>query len=284
VSNSEEKRSRRSSRTQWAGRLIALASIGGLGFWLGSASNRVVPSTLEQNQCDDVALHPDSSALADSEGLSALQAALGESWGVALGLSGQIEALEASLEALSAESGDELAARRLMAATVENMSEWELRNILGAVTRISTADLDEIEDLHAYSARLIDIAADGVLYEEGESGNDDVEATVFFTGRFERDGPEDFAEVEFDIDQEKIYANFRVADYEGRRVLIKWTHSATGRIHLLQNHLIAQGGEYGWVWLKPDSVWLEGDYKVRIFSGDEELRELAAGHYAIREG
>ena len=67
---------------------------------------------------------------------------MGESWDVALGLSGQVQALEASLEALAAENGGELATRRLMAATVENMSEWELRSILGAVPRISTADLE----------------------------------------------------------------------------------------------------------------------------------------------
>jgi hypothetical protein len=265
-------------------RLVVLISVGFAGFWLGAASNDVAPreagAVAAEVQVDSVdAL----GSLGNAATEAALREALGESFGLALSLLWQVSDLEDLIAELDAPSEDSPPAREVLSAAIENIGEWELRKLLGAVTRMTDSHLDEIDDVHGYAARLAEIAADGVLFNEHEKDEEEAESIVLFAGELDREDPGIIAEATFEPEQQVIYAHFPIHDYEGRRVLVKWFHPDSAQIYLLESHLVNQQSDYGWVWLKPASGWEPGDYRVEIYSGDKEMQILSVGEYEIVE-
>ena len=105
---------------------------------------------------------------------------------------------------------------------------------------------------------------------------------VVFTSSPQTGDLDSTAREQFNPDEPQIYAVFPTEDFEGDTVMIKWYRRDQPKILLLQRYSIVPGEPHGYVWFRPDGGWEPGQYEVNIYSGDEAMRPLAAGHYAVQ--
>jgi hypothetical protein len=207
----------------------------------------------------------------------ALEEALEGSKLTTLWLAARADSLEALLEGLR---GGDLDHRRVVDHAIENLDEQELRSIVASAANLSPEELEEVQDLPAFAARLAEVAMEDML-EPGEPVTG-ANRVVFTTTPETRD-PEARARSRFAREQNRIYAAFPTADYEQDSVMIKWYRSDPPQILLFERYPIRRGEAHGFVWLQPTGGWEPGRYQVDIYAADEAVTRLAQGRYTIEQ-
>ena len=161
---------------------------------------------------------------------------------------------------------------------IDAMSDDELRSTLMSLTRLSESDLDEVRDLRAFSRRVSEIAIDGVL---SESPPEDAGVTdVRFAQDFDPQSQEDMARDRFAVDG-RMYAIFPTDQYPQDEVFVKWYRADDPEIMLFDQYPVEREAEESFVWMDRPEGWPEGEYRVEVYSGDEDLRKLSTGRYYI---
>lgn len=207
-------------------------------------------------------------------------AADADSLALAYELATRINSLESLLEAAKER---ELEPHALVQGAISQLSEDQLRGVLGPVVRLSPEELAEIEDVPAYASRLAEIAMEGLVdpaNDEDGSGGRGIE--VFFAPQLDRNDPESLAQVEFAQGPGRIYAIFGVGDYAGKKVMVKWYRSDGPELLLFRHYLLTPDDDFSWVWLGRPNGWSPGQYRVDVFSGDESVERMASGHFLVR--
>ncbi len=172
-------------------------------------------------------------------------------------------------------------AEELSRLVIDEMSDRELISAITSFTALTRTDLDEVSDLRRYAHRLTEIAMSGVVTDPlptpfGTSG------VRFATSANTLDGAVDPRGV-FDPEDRKIYAVFPSERYEYGHVVVHWYHSGDPELLLFDRYLVKPGDEFSYVWLERPRGWEPGEYRVEVYSGDEELRALAVGSYRISD-
>ncbi len=251
----------------------ALFAGGGIGWWLGRVSGlpdklalarilaKAAPGAIEPGS----PLQPGSDS-ADSS----------DWWRVALQLAQRVDSLEALLEGIEAQGGDP---KEFVRGAIAQLSESDLEFVLRSAVRLSADDLAEIEDLPGFAVRLSEIALSGIVEpDEADAGRAD---SVFFTRTPERNDPEAVGRHSFGSDENRIYAVFPRAEYDGEQVMVKWFRTDKPEIALFGRYPISPNQEFSWVWLEKREGWDHGRYQVDIFSGDEAMTPLARGRFVV---
>lgn len=255
--------------------LITLVAFGigaGVGWMLprgeGARAPCAGPDCVDRGRAEGVAAPaPHSTA--------ALRKALSDSLARNTQLAGHVQFLEALIAALSEPAGD---LDDLTQRTIAQMSDRELRTAIVTTTELDEEDLEGVEDVHAYAARLAEIAMDGILSEaDPRSGANRVQ---FATAAPEGD-PTEGARDRFEPSDRLIYAIFPTGDYPHDFVTLKWYRTDVPQILMLDRHRIVPGDPHGWVWIRQSEDWEAGEYQVDVYSGDEALRRIATGRYRI---
>ncbi len=62
--------------------------------------------------------------------------------------------------------------------------------------------------------------------------------------------------------------------------MVKWSHLESGRILALSQHRVSREDPV-WAWNDPAGDWLEGTYRVDVYSSDDSMLPLARGEYIV---
>jgi hypothetical protein len=172
----------------------------------------------------------------------------------------------------------ELDHRQLVESAIANLGERELRSIVASAASLDPEDLEAIEDMPAFAARLAEVAMEDIV----EPGAEPTGAKrVLFTTSPETDDPVSLARSRFTPQDARIYAVFPTADYAQGAVMVKWFRSDPPQIMLFKRYAIRPGDRYGYVWLQPKDGWELGRYHVDVYAADEAVTRLARGHYNV---
>jgi hypothetical protein len=204
-----------------------------------------------------------------------LERALEYSWLDTLRLAAKVDSLESLLEELQ---GGELDHRALVQSAIANLSERELQSIVASAASLSAEDLEQIEDMPVFAARLAEVAMEDIVEPSADSGGAD---RVLFTSTPETHDPAAVARTRFTPLDARIHAVFPTAGYGQGSVMIKWYRSDPPQILLFRRYAIRPGDAYGYVWLNPKDGWEPGQYRVDVFSADEAVTRLAQGRYSV---
>ena len=159
------------------------------------------------------------------------------------------------------------------------MSDQDLRSILLTSLHLTTAELEEIRDLRGFTQRIATTAMDDVIEPPRiRSGQDHVR---FATSAEASDLPSN-TQVQFNATTKKIYAIFPTPDLTHDQVMVKWYRRDQPEILLLRRYPVVRQDQYGHVWFDPDADWEPGEYRVDVYSADEDVTPLASGDYTIR--
>lgn len=170
-------------------------------------------------------------------------------------------------------------AEELSRLVIDEMSDRELIAAITSFTALTRRDLDEVSDLRRYAHRLTEIAMSGVVTDPlptpfGASG------VRFATSANTLDGAVDPSDV-FRPEARKIYAVFPSERYDDGHVVVHWYHSDDPELLLFDRYLVTPGDAFSYVWLDRPRGWEPGEYRVEVYTGDEELRALAVGSYRV---
>ena len=204
-----------------------------------------------------------------------LERALESSWLDMLRLAAKVDSLETLLEELQ---GGELDHRQLVQSAIANLGEQELRSIVASAASLSTEEIEAVEDLPAFAARLAEVAMEDIVEPAEEPSGS---GRVLFTTTPETRDPLALARSRFTPQDSRIFAVFPTASYEQGAVMIKWYRSDPPRILLFKRYAIRPGDAYGYVWLRPKAGWEPGRYHVDVYAADEAVTRLARGHYSV---
>lgn len=204
-----------------------------------------------------------------------LERALESSWLDTLRLVAKVDSLEALLDELQE---GELDHRQLVQSAIANLGEPELRSIVASAASLSTEEIEAVEDLPAFAARLAEVAMEDIVEPAEEPSG---ASRVLFTTTPETRDPLALARSRFTPQESRIFAVFPTASYEQGAVMIKWYRSDPSRILLFKRYPIQPGDAYGYVWLRPKEGWEPGRYHVDIYAADEAVTRLARGHYSV---
>ena len=204
-----------------------------------------------------------------------LEQALESSWLDMLRLAAKVDSLETLLEELQ---GGELDHRQLVQSAIANLGERELRSILASAASLSTEEIEAVEDLPAFAARLAEVAMEDIVEPAEEPSGS---SRVLFTTTPETRDPLALARSRFTPQESRIFAVFPTASYEQGAVMIKWYRSDPPQILLFKRYPIRPGDAYGYVWLRPKEGWEPGRYHVDVYAADEAVTRLARGHYSV---
>jgi hypothetical protein len=204
-----------------------------------------------------------------------LERALEFSWLDTLRLAAKVDSLEALLEELQE---GELDHRQLVRSAIANFGEQELRSIVASAASLSTEEIEAVDDLPAFAARLAEVAMEDIV-EPGEEPSG--ASRVILTSAPETRDPLALARSRFSPRDSRIFAVFPTASYEQNAVMIKWYRSDPPRILLFKRYRIRPGEAYGYVWLWPKEGWEPGRYHVDVYAADEAVTRLARGHYSV---
>ena len=263
---------RSNSRNAWLA--ISLAA-----FLAGAALGRFAfaPGACEE-RCAAPA-GPQTAARLETAGSNAreleLERALEYSWLDTLRLAAKVDSLESLLEELQ---GGELDHRALVQSAIANLGERELQSIVASAASLSAEDLEQIEDMPAFAARLAEVAMEDIVEPAADPGGGD---PVFFSTAPETSEPAALARTRFTPLDARIYAIFPTASYAQGTVMIKWYRSDPPQILLFRRYAIRPGDAYGYVWLNPKDGWKPGQYRVDVFAADEAVTRLAQGRYSV---
>lgn len=263
---------RSTPRTVWLAislaAFLAGAALGRFAFGPGACEERC--ATPAQPQAADPSQTAGSNARERE-----LERALESSWLDMLRLAAKVDSLETLLEELQ---GGELDHRQLVQSAIANLGERELRSIVASAASLNAEELEAIEDMPAFAARLAEVAMEDIV----EPGADPAGADrVFFTTSPETNDPASLARSRFTPQEARIYAVFPTADYAQGAVMIKWFRSDPPQILLFKRYAIRPGDRYGYVWLQPKGGWEPGPYHVDVYAADEAVTRLARGHYNV---
>jgi hypothetical protein len=191
-------------------------------------------------------------------------------------LANRVGSLEALISEMQAQEDDP---NELIAVAIANSSDEDLIAITSAVTRIDDETLRRSHDVRAFAQRLAEVAIQGLSEEasvEPSGGHVDFAASAVDYD------PEALGQQTFSTDQAKIYAIVSLPDYDGRHVMMKWSHLDSGRIHAFSRRRVSRDIPIR-SWHEPTSDWAEGTYRVDVFTADDAVLPLARGEYVIEE-
>jgi hypothetical protein len=204
-----------------------------------------------------------------------LEQALESSWLDTLRLAAKIDSLSALVEELQE---SELDHRQLVQSAIANLGERELRSIVASAASLSAEELEAVEDLPAFAARLAEVAMEDIVEPGAEATG---ASRVLFTTAPETQDPLALARSRFAPEEPRIYAVFPSASYERDAVMIKWYRSDPPQILLFKRYPIRPGDTHGYVWLQPKGGWEPGQYHVDVYAADEAVTRLARGRYSV---
>lgn len=204
-----------------------------------------------------------------------LERALESSWLDSLRLAAKVYSLEALLEELQ---GSELDHQQLVRNAIANLGERELRSIVASAAGLNAEELEAIEDMPAFAARLAEVAMEDIVEPAGEPRD---ASRVLFTATPETRDPLALARNRFTAQDPRIYAVFPTASYQQGAVMIKWYRNDPPQILLFRRYPIRPGDAYGYVWLQPKQGWEPGSYRVDVYAADEVVTLLARGRYNV---
>lgn len=204
-----------------------------------------------------------------------LERALESSWLDSLRLAAKVYSLETLLEQLE---GGELDHQQLVENAIANLGERELQSIVASAAGLSVEELEAIEDMPAFAARLAEVAMEDIVEPAREPSD---ASRVFFTTTPETRDPQTLARQRFTAQDPRIYAVFPTESYEQGTVMIKWYRTDPPQILLFRRYGIRPGDAYGYVWLQPKQGWEPGSYRVDVFAADEAVTLLARGRYHV---
>jgi hypothetical protein len=260
------------SRSVWLA--ISLAA-----FLAGAALGRFALGPGAREERCAVPAGPQTAARLETAGSDAreleLERALEYSWLDTLRLAAKVDSLESLLEELQ---GGELDHRALVQNAIANLGERELQSIVASAASLSAEDLEQIEDMPAFAARLAEVAMEDIV-EPGAAPS--CAERVLFTTTPETRDPAAVARSHFTPLDARIYAVFPTANYAQGTVMIKWYRSDPAQILLFRRYAIRPGDAYGYVWLNPKDGWNPGEYRVDVFAADEAVTRLAQGRYSV---
>jgi hypothetical protein len=189
-----------------------------------------------------------------------------------------------SLEALLAEArARDSSPHAPVEGALAKLSDAQIRSVLGPAVRLRPEELARIRDLPGYSARLVELALDGLIAEPASTSSPALApATASFSAGADATLAPGEPEPTFAPDAGRITASFPVAGSGARRVMIKWLRRDEPALLLFCHYDVPPGEELGRVWLEPSGGWQPGDYRVEVFSGDEALELLASGGFGVR--
>lgn len=85
----------------------------------------------------------------------------------------------------------------------------------------------------------------------------------------------------FSAEQETIYAYFSTSGYSQGSVLVRWLRTDEPEVLLLKTISINGANPINYVYLTQHNGWRSGDYRVEIYSVDDDVGFLAAKDYAV---
>jgi len=255
--------------------LIALVALGvgtGVG-WLLPRGERD-PAPCATPGCDKSAQAADLAATAPHS-TEALRKALTDSLVQNTQLAGHVQFLEALIAALGEPAGD---LDDLTQRTIAQMDDRELRTAITTTTDLDPEDLEGVDDVQAYAARLAEIAMDGILSEANPPANAN---RVQFATAEPRDDPSAIARNRFERSERLIYAIFPTGEYERNHVTLKWYRTDEPQMLMLDRLRIVPEDPHSWVWIRRSEDWDAGEYQVDVYSGDEAMDRIAVGRYRV---
>jgi len=162
---------------------------------------------------------------------------------------------------------------------VEQMNTQQLRSAITSLTNITSSELDQVDNLQLYANRLADIAMDAIVSEPAPlvSGVNTVNFSTFFSPDT---GAVNVAS-NFPADTNSIFASFPTSDYPGNKVIVKWSRTDDPNMLLFKRRTIVENMQENYVWLQMTYGWPAGQYRVQIYSADQNVALLAQGDYSI---
>lgn len=177
------------------------------------------------------------------------------------------------------------ASRALKNAEILNSLHLRSRVELAALA-IGVADYFEQEllgydDLYHFTDRLLRIEQndkDDFLYSEPA-----IYGAISFANSESIGMGELWEKKEFGRDDSRIVAHMPAIDPEvlGSKALVSWSRVDDGEVLLLNTLAMDRESHRNNVWLEKPAGWAPGNYRVAIYSGDEQLTLLSSGQFQI---
>jgi hypothetical protein len=193
------------------------------------------------------------------------------------------------LEAVDAENADPQL-RKISAANIRTLqtdqpaadeapagNKQELAESLAAMTSFTVDELLLIEDLQGFADRFLNLATAGLFTDSQISAA----APVNFAVTPATAGDYMAFTNQFSAGTTRIYANFSTVNYPYRSVLAKWHRIDAPELYSFDRHNIDTEKAENHVWHELPGGWSSGEYRLEIFSTDEQLLLLASGDFWV---
>jgi hypothetical protein len=260
--------------------VFAAASAAGVaGWWVGQSSVPLI--ALQPADCPTPVAGIDPAPGTAEQGNLQLSEALDVSLLSMLQLVAQVDSLEQVIEDFEKQGIEPRAAARGM---IQGMSEDDVDLVVGLVTRMSDAELDQIEDIRGYATRLSEIAIDGTFDEE--IAPTEVDGTIIFSTEREQYDPQSVAADVFPTDTLHVWAMVPAPEGGVDRITAKFARTDRREIIRLRPHNVTSSGEpYIMFGLgRPNRHgWDPGQYRVTVYTGDEAMKLLAEGTFSVED-
>jgi len=132
----------------------------------------------------------------------------------------------------------------------------------------------DIEDVRAFSKRLIDVA----LAEGEDSGQNGSAIITFSTSPVYGNRPisQDASVHRFDTIFAHIQSSGQLDD-----AIVKWQELSTGEILLFKSHSLDPNDPSKYIFLRPRTGWKSGSYRVTLHTMDDQVNPISGNSYNI---
>jgi hypothetical protein len=166
-------------------------------------------------------------------------------------------------------------------ATLHQRSATELATLAIGVADYFEEELLGFDDLYHFTDRLLRIeqnASDDLLHSEPA-----IYGEISFANSESVGMGELWERNDFSSDDSRIVAHMPEInpDVLGRKALVSWSRIEDGEILLLNTMAMDPELSRNNVWLESPTGWEPGNYRVAIYSGDEQLNLLSSGQFQV---
>ena len=180
---------------------------------------------------------------------------------------------------------DEIISQKLEAM---NLDDQEMLGLIQSFINIDSEDVPSQIPIQDFAVKLVKIAANGVLTPvQSESiTNAPPPLPIYFDTSTNPDYAVSDPRETFFPGETKIFASFDSSQLTDDNVLVdsvlvKWYRTDQPQILLMKSFPIRPLSNYNHIWLDRPLGWPRGDYKVEIYSFQDDTNLMASGKYNI---
>ena len=180
---------------------------------------------------------------------------------------------------------DEIISQKLEAM---NLDDQEMLGLIQSFINIDSEDVPSQIPIKDFAVKLIKIAANGVLtsVQSEAMTNDPLPLPIYFDTSTNPDYAVSDPRETFFPEETKIFASFDSSQLTDDNVLVdsvlvKWYRTDQPQILLMKSFPIRPLSNYNHIWLDRPLGWPRGDYKVEIYSFQDDTNLMASGKYNI---